>query len=91
MTAPFLLAIDAGLPVVPVAVRGSRHVMKKGRLMTCPGRVSLEVFDPIPTEGLTRQDAKGLGRRVRAIVEAAVAGDEDPAPGLGSEPIGRPA
>jgi 1-acyl-sn-glycerol-3-phosphate acyltransferase len=74
----FLLAIQAGLPVVPLAVRGSRHVMLKGRLMTCPGDVSLQVFDPIPTEGLTPADAKRLAARVQAIVTAGVAGDEDP-------------
>jgi len=74
----FLLAIETGLPVVPMALRGSRHVMRKGRLMTCPGDVVLEVFEPIPVSGLTRADAEPLAERVRAIVLAAVAGDEDP-------------
>ena len=32
------MAVDAGLPVVPVSVAGSRHVMTKGRLMVRPGR-----------------------------------------------------
>jgi 1-acyl-sn-glycerol-3-phosphate acyltransferase len=73
----FLLAIQAGLPVVPLAVRASRHVMLKNRLMTCPGDVSLEVFDPIPTEGLATSDAKRLAARVQAMVTAGVAGDED--------------
>ncbi len=76
----FLLAIESGLPIVPIAVRASRHVMKKGRLMTCPGDVSLEVFAPIPTSGLGRHDAKRLAADVQRIIEAAVAGDEDPPP-----------
>ena len=33
-------AVQAGLPIVPISVAGSRHVMRKGRLMTCPGDVS---------------------------------------------------
>ena len=37
----FLVAIDAGLPIVPVSIDGSRHVMLKGRLMTCPGHVTM--------------------------------------------------
>ena len=45
---PFLVAVESGLPVVPVAVIGSRHVMRKGRLMTCPGDVELVVHAPIP-------------------------------------------
>jgi 1-acyl-sn-glycerol-3-phosphate acyltransferase len=81
----FLLAIVAGFPIVPIAVRGSRHVMKKGRLMTCPGEVSLAIFDPIPTAGLSRNDAKPLAARVQTLVARAVLGDED------VEPSDRPA
>jgi 1-acyl-sn-glycerol-3-phosphate acyltransferase len=76
-TGIFVLAIESGLPVVPIAVRSSRHVMLKGRLMTCPGDVSLQVFEPISTTGLARQEAKALAGRVRAIICAALAGDED--------------
>ncbi len=69
----FLLAVEAGLPVVPVAVVGSRHVMRKGRLMTCPGQVELFVHDPIPTEGLTRADVRDLASRARDVIAATVA------------------
>jgi 1-acyl-sn-glycerol-3-phosphate acyltransferase len=64
----FLLAIDAGLPVVPVSIAGSRHVMLKGRLMTCPGRVTLTVHEPILTSGVGRQGARDLAERVREVV-----------------------
>ena len=64
----FLLAIESGLPIVPISISGSRHVMLKGRLMTCPGTVDLTVHEPIPTAGLTRHDARALADRVRAIV-----------------------
>jgi 1-acyl-sn-glycerol-3-phosphate acyltransferase len=70
---PFLIAIDAGLPIVPVSIGGSRHVMLKGRLMTCPGAVTLTVHHPISTEGLTREDARALADRVRAVVAEAAA------------------
>jgi 1-acyl-sn-glycerol-3-phosphate acyltransferase len=64
----FLVAIDAGLPVVPVSIAGSRHVMLKGRLMTCPGRVTLTVHEPILTAGVGRQGARDLAERVRGVV-----------------------
>jgi 1-acyl-sn-glycerol-3-phosphate acyltransferase len=38
----FLLALEAGLTIVPLSVSGTIHVMKKNRLMTCPGQVTLE-------------------------------------------------
>ena len=64
----FVVAIEAGLPVVPVSIAGSRHVMLKGRLMTCPGAVTLSIHDPIPTAGLRREEARALAERVREAV-----------------------
>jgi 1-acyl-sn-glycerol-3-phosphate acyltransferase len=72
---PFRIAVDAGLPIVPVSVSGTRHVMLKGRLMTCPGEVDLTVHEPIPTVGLAGSDIRPLADRVRAIVETAVVAD----------------
>ena len=68
----FLLAIDSSLPVVPVSVSGSRHVMLKGRLMTCPGHVRVTLHAPIETTGMTRADARALAARVRDVVAAEV-------------------
>jgi 1-acyl-sn-glycerol-3-phosphate acyltransferase len=68
----FLVAVDAQLPVVPVTVSGSRHVMLKGRLMVCPGEVRLTVHDPIPTAGVSRHDVPELAERVRAAVAGAL-------------------
>lgn len=65
----FLMAIEAGLPVVPVSVAGSRHVMLKGRLMTCPGDVDVVVHEPIQTRGMGRARARSLADRARDIVE----------------------
>ncbi|MFI5178738.1 MAG: lysophospholipid acyltransferase family protein [Vicinamibacterales bacterium] len=70
----FLLAIEHGLPVVPVSVVGSRVVMPKGRLMVCPATVEVKIHDAIPTRGLTRKDARQLAERVRAVVAAGVPG-----------------
>lgn len=77
----FLLAIQAGLPLVPVSIRGSRHVMLKGRLTTCPGRVCLTVHEPVETTGLeaTVEEARALAVRVRDTIVTS-AGD---APALG--------
>jgi 1-acyl-sn-glycerol-3-phosphate acyltransferase len=64
----FLMAIEAGLPIVPVAVIGSRHVMRKGRLRTEPGEVTVVVHAPVETSGLAAADARGLGARVRDVI-----------------------
>jgi 1-acyl-sn-glycerol-3-phosphate acyltransferase len=66
----FLVAIDAGLPVVPVSVTNSRHVMRKGELMVCPGDVRVTVHPPIPTAGVNREDVLEFTARVQAIVRS---------------------
>jgi 1-acyl-sn-glycerol-3-phosphate acyltransferase len=71
----FLLAIEAGLPVVPLAVIGTRTVMPKGRLRTEPADVTLVIHDPIPTAAVlapTVADSKALAGRVHRLVADSV-------------------
>ena len=67
---PFVVAIDAELPVVPVSLSGSRYVMKKGQLMVRPAEVTLTIHAPIPTAGVPRTDVLTFADRVRSVVAA---------------------
>jgi 1-acyl-sn-glycerol-3-phosphate acyltransferase len=46
-----VLAIKAGVPIVPVAIRGTYEILPKGRLLMKPGRVRVCVGRPIETGG----------------------------------------
>jgi 1-acyl-sn-glycerol-3-phosphate acyltransferase len=68
-------AVQAGLPIVPISIAGSRHVMRKGRLMTRPGDVELVVHDPIATEAAIEPDiraVRALAARVRDVIAPVV-------------------
>src|SRR5262249_17830873 len=67
----FVIALDAKLPIVPLTIVGSRHVMRKGELMVRPGSVSLVVHDPIETAGGGRDRARDLAANTRGVVAAA--------------------
>jgi 1-acyl-sn-glycerol-3-phosphate acyltransferase len=67
----FVIAIDAGLPIVPISIVGSRHLMRKGELMVRPGGVSLTVHQPIESAGLSRDAARDLAERVQVVVASA--------------------
>lgn len=67
---PFLVAIDARLPVVPVSIAGSRHVMKKGQLTVCPGEVRVTVHEPLPTSNVDRKDVLAFAARVQEVVRS---------------------
>ncbi len=69
-----LLAIEAELPIVPVTVDGTRHVMHKGELTTRPGQATLVIHEPIDTSGMGATDARPLADRLRAIVAAGCVG-----------------
>jgi 1-acyl-sn-glycerol-3-phosphate acyltransferase len=76
----FLLALQAGLPIVPLSIVGSRHVMLKGRLATYPGAVRLVVHDPIDTQDLTGLGPKEFGERVRRVIAPDAESDLDALP-----------
>jgi 1-acyl-sn-glycerol-3-phosphate acyltransferase len=66
----FVLAIEAGLPIVPVVCRGTRRLMPRGsRLTVVPGPVELVIEAPIATTGLTYDDRDDLAARVRTAIE----------------------
>jgi 1-acyl-sn-glycerol-3-phosphate acyltransferase len=70
-----MLAMQAGLPLVPISVVGSRHVMKKGELTTRPGHVTLIVHEPIETVANpepTVHEVRALADRVREIIRPPV-------------------
>jgi 1-acyl-sn-glycerol-3-phosphate acyltransferase len=71
----FHLALEAGLPVVPLSVVGSRHVMLKGRLATYPGHVRLVVHPPIQTDGMARDDSRTFAEQVRQVIIPAAQAD----------------
>ena len=70
---PFVIALQAELPVVPITLVGSRHVMFKGQLMVRPGRVTLIVHDPIDTAGVPRESAREFASNVHDVVASSAA------------------
>jgi 1-acyl-sn-glycerol-3-phosphate acyltransferase len=66
----FLMALQAQVPIVPVAVRGGRAAMRKGSAFVYPVTVDVHVGEPIPTEGLAVSDRDKLVTRVRAAIQA---------------------
>ncbi len=61
---PFVLAIAAGAPIVPVVVYGALEVMAKGSLRVRPNVVHVHFLEPVPTAGHTYEDRTELMRIV---------------------------
>lgn len=61
----FLLAVEAGVPIVPVVITNNYQVLDERRRVGRPGRAHLVVTPPISTAGLSRRDIGGLMELVR--------------------------
>ena len=69
----FVLAIDAGVPVVPISLCGVKAVIPRGILSLRPGLVRIVLHPPVPTAGKRGEDAARLADEVRGIVAAGCA------------------
>jgi len=70
---PFLMALKAQVPVVPVAIQGGTAAMSKGSRIVRPVTVSVRVGQPIETRGMNLSDREKLADLVRARVEELLA------------------
>lgn len=67
---PFVLAIAAGVPVVPVRISGSREALPPGGWWVRAAPVTVRIAEPVPTVGLDYEDRDVLMRRVRGAMDA---------------------
>jgi 1-acyl-sn-glycerol-3-phosphate acyltransferase len=68
----FVLALQAGVPVVPVSLAGVKQVAPGGILRLRPGEVRVRVHAPVATAGLNASEAGTLAEQVRQTVSAAL-------------------
>lgn len=65
---PFYLAMESGAPIVPITIRGTEKLMRKGSLKVYPGTVRVIFHPPIePKDYATREE---LMAAVRAAIES---------------------
>ncbi|GAB6904953.1 1-acyl-sn-glycerol-3-phosphate acyltransferase [Desulfosarcina cetonica] len=69
----FVLAVDSGVPIVPIVIHGTRDIVPKGHFMIRPTPVRMTILDPIPTADYTRKRKDDLLERVRATLTAHLA------------------
>jgi 1-acyl-sn-glycerol-3-phosphate acyltransferase len=65
----FFLAVGAGVPIVPVTIRGTFELMPKGRFGAKRGTVRVEFHDPISVEGYSVGNMDALVEKVRDAIE----------------------
>lgn len=69
----FVLAVEAGIPMVPITLLNSYQFMDERRLVGRPGTIQCIVGTPISVEGKRRRDIPALMEEVRDQMEQALA------------------
>jgi 1-acyl-sn-glycerol-3-phosphate acyltransferase len=67
----FQMAIDMHLPIVPVTINGSFHVMPRHSFCLTPHRMELIIHDPIRTDFLAMNDPRETITAIRDLSEQA--------------------
>lgn len=63
----FYMAVEGGVPIVPVVFNDTRLVMPKGQHVCIPGDVYVEVLPPVSTSGYSRENVEELAGYVRSL------------------------
>jgi 1-acyl-sn-glycerol-3-phosphate acyltransferase len=72
----FVLAVETGVPVVPVGISGSREVMPKGSFRIRPGEITLRVGSPLKEEGERNEARNRLMEASRSAIEELIRGEQ---------------
>ncbi len=68
----FALAIEAHVPVLPLALTGTRSCLPKGSRWLGEASAVVQILEPLSTEGMTVDDVPRLRERAREIIVGAV-------------------
>jgi 1-acyl-sn-glycerol-3-phosphate acyltransferase len=72
---PFHLALEAGVPVVPISIVGSREVLPPRGLRVTPGPVFVRAHPPIDVRPFRPNRIDELAQEVRAVLAAGLQAD----------------
>jgi 1-acyl-sn-glycerol-3-phosphate acyltransferase len=75
----FVMAIAAGVPVVPISVAGAHKIMPKGEWAIRPGGIVVKFHPPVDASRYTFEQRGELLERVQAAVAAGLPEDQQPA------------
>jgi 1-acyl-sn-glycerol-3-phosphate acyltransferase len=66
----FSTAIEAGVPILPLAVHGTKTALRKHDWRLGRSNAVVHVLEPVDTEGLTLDDVPSLREQVRSLIGA---------------------
>ncbi len=83
-----VMAINAGVPIVPMVCSGAHRIMEKRSLVIHPGEIVVEFLDPIDSCGYSLDQRDLLNEKIWEAMAVALPPDQRPfdSPGTTAEP-----
>lgn len=87
----FLVAVQSGVPIVPVSIAGAQKIMRKGERAVHPGEILIRFGPAVDVSGYTVSTLTELVTRIHALVAAGLPPDQQPLPAASQAAKGSPA
>lgn len=68
-TGAFKMAVDLGIPILPITLRGTRHILPVGTLDLYPGKAEIIVHTPIDIHEFSHDTIPELIQKTKTIME----------------------
>jgi 1-acyl-sn-glycerol-3-phosphate acyltransferase len=73
-----VMAINAGVPIVPMVCSGAHRVMEKRSMVIHPGEIVVEFLDPIDSSKYSLEQRDLLNEKIREAMSAGLPPDQRP-------------
>jgi 1-acyl-sn-glycerol-3-phosphate acyltransferase len=84
-----VMAIKAGVPIVPMICSGAHRVMEKRSLVIHPGEIVVEFLPPVDSSKYALEERDALNDLVHDVMAAALPPDQQPV-GFSEKPVSQP-
>jgi 1-acyl-sn-glycerol-3-phosphate acyltransferase len=76
----FIMAVGAGVPIVPVSIAGAQKIMRKGSWKLSAGEVTVRFGQPVDGAEYTPDRRDQLRERIEALIAAGLPEEQRPLP-----------
>lgn len=65
----FMMALNLGIPILPITIKGTGKILPPGTINLLPGRVTMTIHRPISVKGYALENVEDLMSEVRSVIQ----------------------
>ena len=68
----FIMSLDLGIPILPVSIVDTKHILPPGTLNLFPGRTTMVIHEPVSGEGYNEENLDGFILKVQTVIQEGI-------------------